>query len=79
MKVFRTTDSVELLEVDAIGFVTAFLEQDFLLMRSEKIGLGPLQENSHQGSRPRGTSPALFRRVRQGQKGTPQWWKETQD
>ena len=36
MKVFRTTDSVELLEVDAIGFVTAFLEKDFLLMRGEK-------------------------------------------
>ena len=36
MMIFRTTDDAELLELDAFGFVTAFLEQDFLLMRSEK-------------------------------------------
>ena len=36
MTFFRTTDSGQLLEIDAFGFVTAFLEQDYLLMRSEK-------------------------------------------
>lgn len=36
MNVFRITDNAELLDLQVFGFVTAFLEKDFLLLREEK-------------------------------------------